>query len=587
MNKIWTLAPNYSENQLDTLYNELTKFSKGTQKAIQPAYLILAKLLLQRGITTVKEAVAFNELTKEKLHDPFLMRNMDAAVNRIMQAVNASEKIMVYGDYDVDGTTSVALMVSYLKSLTSNLTYYIPDRYTEGYGISFQGIDTAKTEEAKLIIALDCGIKAIDKVDYATKLGIDFIICDHHTPGDQLPKAVAVLDPKQKDCNYPYKELSGCGIGFKLCQALEQKSTSTSFDLEQLLDLVAISTACDIVPVTGENRVLASMGLKRINNTPRPSVTALLGEKEPQKQYHISDLVFQAGPKINAAGRIASGKKSVDLLLATKSDKIKDFATEINNNNTERKEEDKRITEEAISMLESDSSLKEKNSTVLYQENWHKGVVGIVASRVIEKYYKPTIILTKSKDDIIGGSVRSVSGFDVYQALEQCTEEMLQFGGHKYAAGLTLKLSQLDAFRQKFEQVVTSQMSVPKFTPTIKYDAEIEISAITMQLKSFINKLEPFGPQNMTPTFVSRNLVTTGNSRAVGMDGLHLKLELTDPNSGVVIPGIAFNFGHFSERIIAGEPIDIAYSIDINYWKGNETIQLMVKDIKFTDTPTQ
>ena len=581
MNKDWTNHPKYTKTELDHLYHELISFSKSEEN--HSNYLILAKLLLQRGLTTVKDAVNFNNLEFKDLHNPFLMKGMDLAVDRILKAIKQGEKIMVYGDYDVDGTTSVALVTSYLKTLTSNIIYYIPDRYEEGYGISITSIDFAKSEGTSLVIALDCGIKAIDKIDYANKLGVDFIICDHHTPGNSIPDAIAILDPKQVDCNYPYKELSGCGIGFKLCQALESKSSTPTFNLSSLLDLVAISTACDIVPVTGENRVLASLGLELINKNPRPSITALLDNKEDAKSSNISDLVFKAGPKINAAGRISSGKTAVDLLLANNNTEIERITQQIVEFNAQRKEEDKRITEEALEMIKKNVPTPFKNTTVLYKDDWHKGVIGIVASRVIEKYYRPTIILTKSKNGVIGGSVRSVSGFDVYKALEGCSKEMIQFGGHKYAAGLTLKEGDLLRFTQKFEEVVSRQMDSPRFTPEIKFDAEIEISSITKQLKAFIDKLEPFGPQNMTPTFVSRRLVTTGNSRAVGSDKLHLKLELTDPNSGVIVPGIAFNFGHLSEEIINGRAIDIAYSIDVNYWKGRETLQLMVKDIKFTN----
>jgi single-stranded-DNA-specific exonuclease len=580
MNKKWILEPNYTESQLQKLFLELSAFSKSSNN---DAYLILAKLLLQREISTVKEAVEFNNFKNEKLHDPFLMLDMDKAVPRIISAIETNEKIMVFGDYDVDRTTSVALMVSFLQGITTNLIYYIPDRYNEGYGISIQGIDTAKEKGASLIIALDCGIKAIDKIDYANTLNIDFIICDHHTPGDNIPNAVAILDPKQKECKYPYKELAGCGIGFKLSQAISQRLKLDPEPLSKLVDLVAISIACDIVPVTGENRVLASQGLQLINNEPRPSITALLGEKEPNKRYNISDLVFQAGPKINAAGRISSGKEAVDLLLATSKTEITNFADSINQNNIQRKEKDKRITEEALEIINNNPSLHHKNSTVLYNAEWHKGVIGIVASRVIEKYYRPTVILTKSKDDIIGGSVRSVKGFDVYKALEGCSNEMIQFGGHKYAAGLTLHESQLDAFINKFEEVVSAQMDVNTFMPIIKYDAEINLEAITKQLKGFIDKLEPFGPQNMTPTFVSKNLITTGKSRVVGADGLHLKLELKPQNANTIIQGIAFNFGHLAEEIVSGAAIDIAYSIDMNYWKNTETLQLMVKDIKFSD----
>jgi single-stranded-DNA-specific exonuclease len=582
MDKKWINEPQYTNLQLVSLHTELLKYAKSTSGENYSAYLILAKLLLQRGIFSVQEAVEFNQLSNKYLHDPFLMLNMTKAVDRILLALDKNEKIMVYGDYDVDGTTSVALMTAYLSSLTSSITYYIPDRYTEGYGISIKGIDSAKKQNAPLIIALDCGIKAIDQIDYANKIGVDFIICDHHTPGELVPNAIAVLDPKQFDCSYPYKELSGCGIGYKLCQAIHKSLDNSSFDLSSLLDLVAISTACDIVPITGENRVLASLGLAKINNKPRASITAILGEKKMHQKYTISDLVFQAGPKINAAGRISSGKTAVDLLLASKEQEILEFAEEIETFNNQRKDKDKQITEEALKQIHDNPSIANENSTVLYDPNWHKGVVGIVASRVIEKHYKPTIILTDSKGDVIGGSVRSVKGFDVYKALEQCADEIIQFGGHKYAAGLTLKKERLQAFRAKFEEAVSAQMEIDSFNPSIKYDAIIELSDITMQLKAFLDKLAPFGPQNMTPTFRTNNVVSTANSRNVGADKSHLKLEVTDPNTKKVIQGIAFSLGHLESEIVAGNPIDIIYNIDINYWRNTQNLQLMVKDIQFT-----
>lgn len=582
MEKQWLLAPKHTQEQENKLFQELISYAKEPDTIIKSAYQIFSKLLLQREISTIPQAIAFNKLEMDQLHDPFLMRNMQKAVHRISTAIEADQKIMVYGDYDVDGTTSVALMTSFLKPICKNLIYYIPDRYTEGYGVSFQGIDTASKEKVNLIIALDCGIKAVDKVIYAKEKGIDFIICDHHTPGDIIPDAIAVLDPKQSDCDYPYKELPGCGIGFKLCQAL-QKQLNTKYNLESLLDLVAISIACDIVPVTGENRVLAAIGLHIINNTPRASIKALLGEVAPNSKVRISNLVFQIGPKINAAGRISSGKTAVDMLLSEEQSEVIRYAVKINTYNEERKEKDKTITEEAIAKIANDPSLIKKNSTVLFDPNWHKGVVGIVASRVIEKYYKPTIILTQSSNGIIGGSVRSVRGFDVYQALEKCSEYMLQFGGHKYAAGLTLKPEQLPGFIEKFEAVVSAQMTEEKFLPTLNYDSVISIDDVNFKLMGLIDKLEPFGPQNMTPTFVITNVVDTGRSRAVGTDKAHLKLDITDPNTGLIVPAIAFGLGHLEPRVQSGEYIDVIFTIDINYWNNKEILQLMVKDIRFKD----
>lgn len=582
MNKKWIPIQHEYPKIENTLFDELMAFSKAKDASTVSAYQIFSRLLLNRNIKSVEEAIAFNSCQFENLHDPFLMLGMDKAASRVLKAINNDQKIMVYGDYDVDGTTSVALMVSFLSGFTENLIYYIPDRYTEGYGISMKGIDHAKEEKVDLIIALDCGIKAVKQIEYANSLQIDFIICDHHTPGDEIPDAIAILDPKQTQCPYPYKELSGCGIGLKLCQAIQHVQKS-DFDIKSLMDFVAISIACDIVPVTGENRMMASMGLALINNNPRASLTVLFGEKDSSKTIRISDLVFQIGPKINAAGRISKGKTAVDLLLAKQKEEITGFGIRINTFNEERKEQDKRITEEALLQLESITNHEKNNSSVLYHENWHKGVVGIVASRVIEKHYKPTIILTDSDNEIIGGSVRSVKGFNVYNALEQCTDFMIQFGGHKYAAGLTLKKEQLDSFKKKFEEVVSEQMEEEKFAPSIPYENEIGLDEITLKLKSLIDKLEPFGPQNMTPTFVSKGLIDTGNSRAVGADKTHLKLELTDPKTGTIIQGIAFGLGELDAKINSGLAIDVAYTIDINNWKGKSTIQIMVKDIKFTN----
>jgi single-stranded-DNA-specific exonuclease len=586
MNTRWTLHKNADPNSWKPLWKELLKASPIAQED-QKEYQVLAQLLTQRGINDLEKAKDFTTFTKDKLHDPFLMKGMKEAVNRIEKAISTKEKVMIYGDYDVDGTTSVALMMTFLKPLTSQISYYIPDRYTEGYGISTQGIDTAKKENVGLVIALDCGIKAVDKIEYANELGIDFIICDHHNPGETIPNCIAVLDPKQPDCAYPYKELSGCAIGYKLCQALDTHLELNSPILDNLLDFTAISLACDIVPITGENRVLTALGLERINNNPRPSIAKLLGKKEEGKSISVTDLVFQAGPKINAAGRISSGKKAVDLLLAQDEDEIRFFAEKIHHFNLSRKEEDQKITEEALRMIDENQELQNKNTNVLFKPGWHKGVIGIVASRVIEKYYKPTIILTQTDDDIIGGSVRSVKGFDVYEALEECSSELIQFGGHKYAAGLTLHRSKLNDFTHRFEEVVTRQMTVPQFLLELEYDAEVQLHEISLKMKQFIDKLAPFGPQNMIPHFVSRNVVNSGKSRIVGADQTHLKLDITHPGKRLSVQGIGFGLGHHAPLILSNQPFDILYSLDVNYWNNTRTLQLMVKDIKFPDTQWQ
>ena len=505
------------------------------------------------------------------------MKDMKFATDRILKAIQNKQRIMVYGDYDVDGTTSVALVTMYLKSLGIDLIYYIPDRYTEGYGVSFKGIDTAKEENVDLIIALDCGIKAVDKVEYANKKGIDFIICDHHTPGNTIPNAVAVLDPKQADCPYPYKELSGCGIGFKLCQALQVK-LQDNYNLKSLLDLCAISIACDIVPLTGENRVLASMGLQLINTTPRASLGVLLGMRDPSQTIRISDLVFQIGPKINAAGRISTGKTSVDLILAEEPLEIEAFGKQITLYNDERKDKDKNITDEAILMIQDDPSLQQKNTNVLFNPTWHKGVVGIVASRVIEQFYKPTIILTQSDGEIIGGSVRSVKGFDVYKALEQCTNEMIQFGGHKYAAGLTLEPTNYAAFKNKFEEVVASSIERELLIPEITIDASLELSDINPKFFRIIQQMGPFGPQNMKPVFTTTSVRDNGYGKTVGSDKTHLKLNIIYGADQKTYNAIGFGLGDKMKFI--ENDFDIAYSLDENEWNGNTSIQLLLKDLK-------
>lgn len=578
MQKIWNKIKDANPQKTLQLHSELVNISKNKSSE---DYLVLAQLLANRGIFSVQEATQFNNFKVDQLHDPFLMKGMDLAVDRILGAIENGEKIMIYGDYDVDGTTSVALMVTFLTNLTSNISYYIPDRYTEGYGISIQGIDEAKSQNVQLIIALDCGIKAIKQIEYANSLAVDFIICDHHTPGTTVPNCVAVLDPKQTDCTYPYKELSGAAIGFKLCQAIASRQKMLPETTLDLIDLVAISLACDIVPLTGENRVLAALGLQLINEGTRRSIAILLGEKEPNQKFTISDLVFKAGPKINAAGRMASGVKAVNLLISDQTEELEKFNFQISQHNTDRKKEDERITIEALDILKSESN--SLNTNVLYQENWHKGVIGIVASRVIEHHYKPTVILTSSQNDCMTGSVRSVKGFNVYNALDACTSEIEQFGGHKYAAGLTIRKDNFSAFKKAFETAVTQQMETDQFIPELKYELELSLNQISFKLKSLIDKLAPFGPSNSTPVFISKNILNSGNSRLVGSDKKHLKLELVDPESGTIIQGIGFGLGKYFDQISQQIPFDIIYTLDINHWKNKQTIQLMVKDIRFRD----
>ncbi|QYA24814.1 single-stranded-DNA-specific exonuclease RecJ [Gramella sp. MT6] len=535
----------------------------------------VAKLLVQRGITSFDEAKKFFRPDLKLLHDPFLMKDMGKAVERIELAMENEENIMVYGDYDVDGTTSVALMSSFLKFRYPNVTTYIPDRYEEGYGVSYQGIDYAEDNDISLIIALDCGIKAIDKVLYAKKKGIDFIICDHHRPGSEIPDAVAVLDPKREDCSYPYDELCGCGVGFKLIQAITQNNNEPEETLLPYLDLVATAIGADIVPITGENRILAYHGLHVINVAPRRGISSLLGDR---KNVSITDVVFIVAPRINAAGRMKHGLHAVNLLTEEDEEISKKYAEEIEAYNSDRRSADKTITEEAkLQIIEQKE--EERLTTVVYDENWHKGVIGIVASRLTETWYRPTLVFTKSGERL-AASARSVKGFDVYEALEGCKEHIEQFGGHKYAAGLTLLESEYLKFKQKFEEVVSETIDRNLLTPEISIDAELELKDISPKFYRILKQFAPFGPGNMSPVFISRGLTDTGFGKCVGEDKTHLKCQVKQADSKAVFDVIGFNLGDKLDLIREGKKFDAVYSLDENTWNGNTKIQLKLKDIR-------
>ena len=536
----------------------------------------IAKLLVQRGIDSFDIAKNFFRPQLSALHDPFEMQDMLVAVERVQKAIKSQETVMIYGDYDVDGTTSVALVYSYLKNYLESLHPYIPDRYSEGYGISFQGIDRAKKDGVSLIIALDCGIKAIDKVAYANRLGIDFIICDHHLPSEKLPEAIAVLDPKRSDCLYPYKELCGCGIGFKLIQALTQTAQRPFESLLPYLDLVATAIAADIVPITGENRILMHFGIKQLQSAPRVGFQFFL--KQLKKEVRVSDLVFIIAPRINAAGRMKHGLFAVQLLIAETAADAMPLARSIELYNTERKSTDERITAAALEQLENNKET-DRFSTVVFDPEWHKGVVGIVASRLIEKYYRPTVVLTQS-GEVLTGSVRSVVGFNVYEALEACQEHMIQFGGHKYAAGLTLKKEDYKSFKAAFEEVVAQRILPEQRVPAFYYDLEIDFKAVTEKLFRIINQMGPFGPQNMQPVFKTSQCLDSGGSRAVGKDQSHLRLEVEDP-SGIRFVGIAFGMAHHLTKIKSRVPFSILYTLDENEFNGRVSLQLKVKDFAF------
>jgi single-stranded-DNA-specific exonuclease len=536
----------------------------------------VATLLVQRGIETFEDAKNFFRPSLDHLHDPFLMKDMDKAVARIELAIANQENILVFGDYDVDGTTAVSLVSSYLKTYYPNIATYIPDRYAEGYGISFKGIDFADDNEITLIIALDCGIKSIDHVAYAKERNIDFIICDHHRPGSTLPDAVAVLDPKREDCSYPYDELCGCGVGFKLIQALGSNKNQTIDDFIPYLDLVATAIAADIVPMTGENRVLAHFGLQVINNDPRPGIKALIHQIKKQS-LDITDVVFIIAPRINAAGRIKHGNHAVELLTEFNFEQAQQFASEIEQYNSDRKELDKQITKEGLLQIENNGE-KERFTTVLYQEDWHKGVIGIVASRLIETYYRPTLVFTKSGDKY-AASARSVKGFDVYNALEACSQHLEQFGGHMYAAGMTLKQENYSTFKEAFEKQVQETIHPDMLIPEIEIDAEIDFADITPKLTRILKQFEPFGPQNMTPVFLTKNVKDTGYAKKLGGEDEHLKLFVKQNNSEG-IAAIGFGLGNKIDLTTNQKAFEAVYCIDENEWKGKISIQLRLKNIR-------
>jgi single-stranded-DNA-specific exonuclease len=563
--KRWRLKPAADERAAAELVHE---------RCPPPA----ARLLVQRGLSTREAASRFFRPSLGDLHDPFLMRDMDRAVERLERALGDNERIMVYGDYDVDGTTAVALVYSFLHHFTGNLVFYIPDRYAEGYGLSIAGIDHAAREGVSLIIALDCGIKAIDKVAYAGEKGIDVIICDHHRPGAELPTAVAVLDPKRADCAYPEKELSGCGIGFKLMQALAQRNGIPGSELEALLDLVAISTACDIVPVVGENRILMHHGLRRLNERGRPGVQAMLGAANVHKRLTVTDVVFGIGPRINAAGRMEHGRQAVELLLARDMGQAEMMAQRIDMNNADRQQADRSITEAALGHIAADEDLRRSWSTVVYHESWHKGVIGIVASRLTERYYRPTVVLTASNGKAVG-SARSVKGYDVYEAISSCSALLDQYGGHMYAAGLTMPLENVEAFRARFEEVVRATIRPEQRVPEEEVDLELALTDITHPLVRVLHHMAPYGPGNMRPTFLTRGVTVVGEPKVVKDE--HLKMALGDPAfPGLKFDAIAFRMADRIDVVRSGEPFSILYVLEENEWRGNTTIQLNIKDIK-------
>jgi len=540
----------------------------------------LANIMVQRNITTPDEALTFFEPDLGYLHDPFLMKDMNIAVERISTAIKKNEKILVYGDYDVDGTTAVALMYSFLKEQYSNVEYYIPDRYKEGYGVSFLGIDFAFQTNCKIMITLDCGIKAVEKVKYARTKGIDVIICDHHYPGDEIPKALAVLDPKQPGCNYPYKELSGCGVGFKLVHAYSRVHGIPFSKIAGYLDMVAVSIASDIVPLTGENRILAYFGLKQLNESPRTGLREIIREAEICRALSIEDIVFKIGPRINAAGRMETGSKAVELLISNDTRLATGISKEINNFNIERRTVDRSITTEAMRMISEDQRTVNAKTTVLFNPSWKKGVIGIVASRLIETYYRPTVILTES-NGFATGSARSVQGYDLYQAIEACSDLLESFGGHMFAAGLTLKKENIRPFMDRFEQFVNSTITEEQLVPRIFIDSELSFSEINEDFFRFLCKFQPFGPENMSPVFVSRNVYDTGAGRMVGSSGEHLKLDLCHESTGQKsFPAIAFSQAEHFEHFRSGKPLDICYSIEMNEFRGNKNLQLNIRDIK-------
>lgn len=542
---------------------------------------VLSSLLVHRGVETFEQARAFFRPSLDDLHDPFLIKDMDNAVERLHKALEGSEKILIYGDYDVDGTTAVALMFSFLKRFTSKVDFYIPDRYDEGYGVSIKGIDWAAENGFSLIITLDCGIKAIDKVAHAKELGIDMIICDHHLPELELPAAVAVLDPKREDCHYPFNDLSGCGVGFKLVQAYSQKYGVAFETLIPLLDLLVVSISSDLVTMVGENRTLAYFGLKRLNESPREGLLAMINLSNTEPGHiSIDDIVFKIGPRINAAGRMESGRLAVELLTAQDMRKAMSIGEKINESNNDRKNIDREITREALEMVEKGTCLAHENATVVYNPKWNKGVVGIVASRLVEAYYKPTIVLTKS-NGFITGSARSVGGFDLYEAIESCADLLENFGGHVYAAGLTLKEENLEEFSSRIDNFVKGKITPEMLVPAVEIDEKLDFAQITPKFFRILKQFQPFGPGNSNPVFVTENVYDAGNGRKVGAGGVHMKLDLIQESQPYhQIAAIAFNMSDYYDYIKSGNALDVCYSIVENYYRGNSTIQLRVRDIR-------
>ena len=560
-------------------WNLKSKPEKEKVQALQNALQvdeIIATLLVQRGIETFEQAKTFFRPTLEDLHNPYLMKDMDKAVSRIEKAIANNENILVFGDYDVDGTTAVSLVSSYLRSFYPNVATYIPDRYNEGYGISYLGIDYAEDNDMSLIIALDCGIKSINHVNYAKAKNIDFIICDHHRPGDILPEAIAVLDPKREDCSYPYDELCGCGVGFKLIQALAVNRNQTIEDLLPYLDLVATAIAADIVPITGENRVLAKFGMEVINTNPRPGIKALI-QNVKKKVLTITDVVFIVAPRINAAGRVKHGNEAVALLTEYNLEQAEQFASEIEQHNSDRKELDKQITKEALLQIEENNE-QNRFSTVVYQENWHKGVIGIVASRLVEKYYRPTIVFTKSGDKL-AASARSVKDFDVYNALEACAEHLEQFGGHMYAAGMTLKEENYEKFKAAFENEVKKTIHPDLLIPEISVDLEMNFSDLDEKFIRILKQFEPFGPENMTPVFLSKNIIDSGYAKTLGNDTEHLKAFVKQNNSPN-FNAIGFGLGDKINLVKNRNPFEAVYVLEENEWNGTVSLQLQLRDVR-------
>lgn len=539
---------------------------------------VIARLLKRRQIHTFEEARLFFRPQLEHLHDPFLMKDMDAAIDRVDLAIKNDEKVLIYGDYDVDGTTAVSIVYSFLKDHVRQIAYYIPDRYKEGYGISVTGIDYAAENGYSLVIALDCGIKATDKIAYAREKKVDFIVCDHHLPGQVLPPAAAILDPKQPGCTYPYKELSGAGIGFKLIQAFSQRNGMAVENCFRFLDLVATSIAADIVPVTGENRVLAYYGLEMINTNPSPGIAALLKINQLKSAVNISTLVFTLGPRINAAGRLEHGSKAVELLICSDTAEADKLAVAIDNTNTQRKDLDLGTTNEAFQLLENDHTNSTRRSTVLFNGNWHKGVIGIVASRLIERYYRPTIILTESEGKVTG-SARSVRDFDVYSAIEKCSDLLDQFGGHRFAAGLSLKKENIEAFASRFEEVVSASITAEQLIPRIEVDTELEFHQITPKLVRILKQFAPHGPDNMTPVFCARNVFDTGWGQVFGNNHLRLELFQKD-NPNLRYQAVAFEKGDYITFFQRKIPMDIVFKIQENEHRGVSSLQLLIEDLK-------